>query len=256
MNRVRSYLGLPPNAETLKLYKKSRQRHVMRCHRGSFGLDPAYSCLLARKPLGDIDNDGYLDMYLGTPANPSYASMLPERHMLHNKEGKFSTDVTASSGTGETSQSDMASPSPTLTMMETKRSLTEGSAALSPEIAMRFQSPFKKIHGGNSNELDQPSPRRCQDKPLAAIGARIKVHITQDRRDSTCRALFFGPWAAEDPSLGRLPLTQHIGLGKSAQKILDSGNYDGGPVSKTSQHFSNVAPGSDQPRDRRICERL
>ena len=48
---------------------------------------------------GDIDNDGFLDIYLGT-GSPSYASMLPNV-LLHNKEGQFFTDVTAASGTGE-----------------------------------------------------------------------------------------------------------------------------------------------------------
>ena len=48
---------------------------------------------------GDVDNDGYPDIYLGT-GSPSYASLVPNV-LLRNKEGKSFVDVTASSGTGE-----------------------------------------------------------------------------------------------------------------------------------------------------------
>jgi hypothetical protein len=48
---------------------------------------------------GDIDNDGFLDIFLGT-GNPSYASLKPSV-LLHNKAGKHFVDVTSSSGTSE-----------------------------------------------------------------------------------------------------------------------------------------------------------
>ena len=48
---------------------------------------------------GDIDNDGFLDMYLGM-GSPSFASLLPHV-LLRNKAGTAFVDVTASSGTGE-----------------------------------------------------------------------------------------------------------------------------------------------------------
>src|SRR5260370_7625042 len=48
---------------------------------------------------GDIDNDGFPDIYLGN-GNPSYASVVPHV-LLRNHEGKYFVDVTADSGTGE-----------------------------------------------------------------------------------------------------------------------------------------------------------
>jgi hypothetical protein len=48
---------------------------------------------------GDIDNDGFLDIYLGT-GSPSYVSLAPSM-MLRNKNGASFVDVTVSSGTGE-----------------------------------------------------------------------------------------------------------------------------------------------------------
>ena len=48
---------------------------------------------------GDIDNDGFLDIYLGM-GSPSYGALAPHM-LLRNKEGRSFVDVTASSGTGE-----------------------------------------------------------------------------------------------------------------------------------------------------------
>jgi FG-GAP-like repeat len=93
---IRSYLGTPPNAETLKLYK-NLGNGTFRDVTAEAGLDRVFMAMGSN--FGDIDNDGYLDIYLGT-GNPSYGSLLPDV-LLHNKEGKFFTDVTASSGTGE-----------------------------------------------------------------------------------------------------------------------------------------------------------
>jgi hypothetical protein len=47
---------------------------------------------------GDIDNDGYLDFYLGTGA-PSYGALMPNL-LFRNEAGKAFSDVTSSSRTG------------------------------------------------------------------------------------------------------------------------------------------------------------
>ncbi len=93
---IRTYLGLTPNAITLKLYKNKRD--------GTFedvtkqvGLEKVFMPMGAN--FGDVDNDGFLDIYLGT-GNPSYGSLVPNV-LLRNDGGKQFVDITASSGTGE-----------------------------------------------------------------------------------------------------------------------------------------------------------
>ncbi len=73
---MRSYLGLPRFTETLKLYRN--------LHNGAFedvtakvGLDKVFMPMGAN--FGDVDNDGYLDIYLGM-GTPSFASLVP--HVL------------------------------------------------------------------------------------------------------------------------------------------------------------------------------
>lgn len=60
------------------------------------GLDMVFSTMGSN--FGDFDNDGYLDMYLGT-GDPNFAMLVPNR-MFKNVDGKRFSEITASSGTG------------------------------------------------------------------------------------------------------------------------------------------------------------
>jgi hypothetical protein len=92
---VKSYLGQPALAETLKLYRNDG--------RGGF-VDVSVATGVARvvpsmgANVGDIDNDGYLDIYLGTGA-PSFGSLMPNI-LLRNDGGRRFDDVTEATGTG------------------------------------------------------------------------------------------------------------------------------------------------------------
>ncbi|HEU4692042.1 MAG TPA: FG-GAP-like repeat-containing protein, partial [Vicinamibacterales bacterium] len=70
---ARTYLGLPNNAGTLRLYRNLGNGRFQDVTRRT-GLNKVFMPMGAN--FGDIDNDGYLDIYLGT-GNPSYASILP-----------------------------------------------------------------------------------------------------------------------------------------------------------------------------------
>jgi len=89
------YLGLPGKGERAKLYRNrgdgtfadvtsqahlDRVLHTMGCN------------------FGDLDNDGWLDFYLGT-GDPDLLTIVPNR-MFRNAEGRFFQDVTTSGGFG------------------------------------------------------------------------------------------------------------------------------------------------------------
>jgi hypothetical protein len=219
---LRSYLGLPPNAETLKLYKNM--------HDGTFRdvtaeahLDRVFMPMGSN--FGDIDNDGFLDIYLGT-GNPSYSSLLPNV-LLHNNGGKFFTDVTASSGTGELHKghgvafADIGNNGHEDLLEEV------GGAVPGDAHAFRlFENP------GNDN--DWITVRLVGVKSnRSAIGARIKVTVQDEgqAQRSIYRTVTSGG------SFGASPLQQHIGLGKSA-KITELEVW--WPTSRTRQKFSDV----------------
>jgi tetratricopeptide (TPR) repeat protein len=221
---IRSYLGLTPNAETMKLYKNmgdGRFHDVT----AEVGLDRVFMPMGSN--FGDIDNDGYLDIYLGT-GNPSYASMLPNV-LLHNKEGKFFTDVTASSGTGELHKghgvafADIDNDGDEDLLTET------GGAVPGDSHAFRlFENP------GNGNDWISLHLVGVKTN-RSAIGARIKLMVENEGQPPR----FIFRTVGSGGSFGASPLTQHIGLGKSA-RLLDL-EIDW-PASHTRQNFAQVAP--------------
>ena len=70
---IRTYLGLPHNAATLKLYKNMRNG-TFRDVTADVGLDKVFLPMGAN--FGDVDNDGFLDVYLGT-GNPPMVPWCP-----------------------------------------------------------------------------------------------------------------------------------------------------------------------------------
>ena len=151
---------------------------------------------------GDIDNDGFLDIYLGT-GNPSYGSLLPNV-LLHNHDGKYFTDATASSGTGELHKghgvafADLGNNG--------REDLLEevGGAVPGDRHAFRlFKNP------GNDNDWITVHLVGVKSN-RSAIGARIKVTV-QDG-DQAPRTIY--RTVGSGGSFGASPLQQHIGIGK------------------------------------------
>jgi hypothetical protein len=92
---ARGFLGLPPQAETMKLYRND-QKGGFQDVTNEVGLNRVVPTMGAN--FGDLDNDGFPDLYLGTGA-PSFTTLMPN-FAFRNQAGKRFADVTAVTGTG------------------------------------------------------------------------------------------------------------------------------------------------------------
>jgi tetratricopeptide (TPR) repeat protein len=221
---MRTYLGLSHNVGTMKLFKNMRN--------GTFAdvteqvnLDKVFMPMGAN--YGDVDNDGFLDFYLGT-GNPEYGTLVPNV-LMRNREGKSFADITVSSGTGELHKTHA------IAFVDLENNGNEdvvvemGGAAPSDAHALRiFKNPGHenrwialKLVGVKTNR--------------AAVGARLTI-VTKDSNHVEHR---FYRTVNSRGSWGASPFELHVGLGKAAEI---SGIKVWWPTSNTRQSFANVAP--------------
>lgn len=217
---LKTYVGAPYNAETLKLYRNK--------HDGTFedvtakvGLDKVFMPMGAN--FGDIDNDGYLDVYLGM-GQPSFTALLPHT-LLRNDAGRSFADVTQSSGTGELHKGHG------IAFADLSRRGSEdivaqiGGAVPGDRHAMRvFQNPGNHNDWLNLRLVGVKSNRE-------ALGAQI--HVTVRNGDSAPRSIY--RTVGQTSSFGANPLEQHIGLGRDAHDVTVDISW---PATGTRQHFA------------------
>jgi hypothetical protein len=219
---MRSYLHQPARSETMKLYRN--------LHNGTFedvtakvGLDRVFMPMGTN--FGDVDNDGFLDMYLGM-GNPSLGSLTPHE-LLRNDAGKRFVDITASSGTGELHKGHG------IAFADLRRNgqediISENGGAIPAEkhTLRLFQNPGNRNDWVNLRLVGVKSNRM-------AIGA--KIHVTVQNAGETARSIW--RTVGETSSFGGNPTEQHIGLGPDA-KIVSVDIF--WPASGTHQHFAHV----------------
>ncbi len=219
---VKTYVGGTGYAETLKLYRNR--------HDGTFedvtekvGLDKVFMPMGAN--FGDVDNDGYLDIYLGS-GSPSYTALLPHV-LLRNDEGKGFVDITQSSGTGELHKGHGIAFADLSRNGHEDIVAVTGGAVPGDEHAMRvFQNPGNRNDWLNVRLVGVKSNRE-------AAGAQIRV--TVQNGDSAPRSIY--RVVGEASSFGSNPMEQHIGLGPAAHGITVDVCW---PASRTRQHFARV----------------
>jgi hypothetical protein len=219
---VRDDLGVPHNATTMKLYR-NRGDGTFEDVSHAAGLDRVLMPMGAN--IGDIDNDGYLDMYLGTGA-PSYASLQGSR-LLHNEAGRRFVDVTAASGTGELHKGHGVAFADLDNDGDEDIVFKVGGATPGDAHAMRlFENP-----GADGQWVSVKLVGRRTNR--SAVGARLTVTIRT--RDGQARAVY--RTVGEGGSFGVSPLEQHIGLGPHASRVDLDVTW---PVSGARQHFANI----------------
>ena len=171
---ARTYLKLPHNAGTLKLYRNLGNGRFEDATAAT-GLEKVFMPMGAN--FGDLDNDGFLDIYLGT-GNPSYASLVPSV-LLRNRAGRAFVDVTSSSGTGELHKGHGVAFADLDDDGDEEMLFEVGGATLGDRHAMRlFENPG---HGNAWIDLALAGTRSNR----SAIGARITITLRQG--DGTAR---------------------------------------------------------------------
>ena len=198
---AREYLGLEPRDETMRIY---RNRGDGSFEDATASLDMARMVPTMGANYGDLDNDGYLDLYLGTGA-PAYSMLVPNRMFL-NQEGKRFVDVTTSTGTGHLQKGHGISFADLDNDGDQDIFANMGGAFLGDKYSSSlFENPG---HGNDWIAVELVGTRSNR----AAIGARIRVVLDRDgKREDRFRSVTSGG------SFGSSPLMQHIGLGAGAQ---------------------------------------
>jgi hypothetical protein len=196
------YLHLPSHGEKSHLYRNNRN--------GTFS-DVTKAAHLDKVILGmginfgDLDNDGFLDFYVGT-GTPDMDMLVPNR-MFRNSGGKYFQDVTTSGDFGH---------------------LQKGHAIAFADLNNDGQQDiFAEMGGANSGDVAYTSLYANPGHPnhwialklegvqtnRSAIGARIRVVVNDAHSQrSVYRTVGSGG------SFGASPLRQEIGLG-SAESI-------------------------------------
>jgi hypothetical protein len=215
-------LGKPNRASPSRLFRNNRDGTFTDVSHAA-GLDRSITVMGAN--FGDLDNDGWLDVYTGL-GEPSFEALLPKR-MFRNDEGRHFQDVTTSGGFGNLQKGH------SIAFADIENN---GNEDVFEELGGAY--PGDGFHAalyrnpGHGNHwvtllLEGVKTNR------AAYGARIKVTFEEQGRE---RSIYRAVGSVS--SFGGSPMRQHIGVGRAAS-IREIEIW--WPVSGVRQQFRDVA---------------
>ena len=191
------------------------------------GLDRPIAAMGAN--FGDIDNDGYLDVYFGT-GWMSFAGLLPNV-MLKNVEGRRFEDVTGSTRTGHLQKGHGVSFADWDNDGDLDLFVVLGGGFVGDQAYnVLFQNPG---HGRHWLKVKLAGTKTNG----SGLGARIQVDLNSP--DGAARSIY--RVIGNNGSFGGNPLVEMIGLGAARSVTRLTVTW---PTSKTSQTFRDV--GADQ----------
>lgn len=216
------YTGVPHTGETDRLYQGDGQgnfRDVSRDANINRVTVPMGS------NFGDLDNDGYLDFYLGT-GDPNFDSLMPNRMYL-NQAGKRFTDISSAGGFAHLQKGHGVAFADYDRDGDQDVFIELGGAYPGDAFANAlFQNP-----GFGNHWLGV----RLVGKKSNAYGIGARIQATFEDEGQT-RSVY--RWINSGGSFGANPLTAHVGVGKAAVvKQLEV--Y--WPTTDTRQTFENIA---------------
>jgi hypothetical protein len=193
------YLGLPTDAERPRLYHNNRDGTFTDVTR-QMGLYRVLHAMGAN--FGDLDNDGYLDFYLGT-GDPDLATIIPNR-MFRNDAGKQFQDVTTAGGFGNLQKGHGVSFGDINN--DGNQDIYENmGGAVSGDVYHNVLY----LNPGGSNHWVTLKLEGVQSN-RAAIGARIRVVVQSATGEHS-----YYKTVGTGGTFGASPLRQEIGLGQA-----------------------------------------
>ncbi|HMH21426.1 MAG TPA: FG-GAP-like repeat-containing protein [Puia sp.] len=235
-------LPVPEGTSSMYLYHNNHDGTFTDVAKG-MGLDHAVFAMGAN--FGDLDNDGWPDMYLGT-GNPDFTSLVPNK-LYRNIGGQKFADVTSSARVGNLQKGHGVAFADIDNDGDQDIFVRIGGAYKGDGyFNSLYMNPGQSSNNWISVQLEGTKSNR------SAIGAHISVSF---REDSVKRTVYMD--VNSGGSFGGNPFRKEIGIGQA--KIIDELTIKW-PTTGIVQVFKNITPGqflkikegNDQPEKMKL----